>query len=301
MQEKNTYSNPRVVVLLAVVLAIVAAAITSWALRAKGGQVQSATASDLESIIKRGSIRCGYVSNPPSCIIDPNTKKVSGIVADAIETVAKAAGLRVEWTEEVGFGSMVEGLRANRYDVVPCAIWPTAARAREADFTRALFYSGVSAYVRPDDSRFLNKPYPVINSPQIKVATIDGELAETIAKTDFPKAQRVGQPQISEITTMLLNVKEKKADVAFVESYFAYEFLQKNPGSVKNMVPGQPIRIFPNTIILRRGQLELKAFLDTALTEQLNLGAIDRLVDQYEPERGIFYRVARPYVPETAK
>ena len=65
-----------------------------------------------------------------------------------------------------------------------------------------------------------NKTYSVINSPQVRVATIDGELAETIAQTDFPKAQRVGQPQMAEITTMLLNVKENKADVAFVESVF---------------------------------------------------------------------------------
>jgi ABC-type amino acid transport substrate-binding protein len=114
---------------------------------------------------------------------------VNGIVADAVETVAKAAGLKVEWTEEVGFGAMIEGLRANRYDVVPCAIWPTAARAREADFSTVLFYSGVSAYVRPNDARFSNKDYTVIDSPQVRIATVDGELAETIAKQDFPKAQ----------------------------------------------------------------------------------------------------------------
>jgi ABC-type amino acid transport substrate-binding protein len=270
-----------------------------------GGPAGTAAApsagSDLDQILKRGSIRVGYVSNPPSCIIDPNTKKVSGIVADAIEAVAKSAGLKVEWKEEVGFGSMVEGLKGNRYDMVPCAIWPTAARAREADFSRALFYSGVGAYVRPNDARFKGKDYSVINSPQVRIATIDGELAETIARTEFPKAQLVGLPQMSEISTMLLNVKENKADVSFVETYFAHEFLQKNPGSLRNLLPGQPIRLFPNTVLLRRGQLELKAFLDTALGEQLNLGAIDRLVDQYEPEPGTFYRVAKPYAAAPGK
>lgn len=295
MERQTAGSSSWLVLILAVILAVASAAAVSLLLRSKGGKPESVTGSDLATILTRGAIRCGYVSNPPSCVIDPNTKKVSGIVASAIETVAKAAGLKVEWTEEVGFGSMVEGLRANRYDAVPCAIWPTAARAREADFSRPLFYSGVSAYVRPNDSRFTNKEYSVINSPQMRIATIDGELAETIAQTDFPKAQRIGQPQMSEITTMLLNVKENKADVAFVESYFANQFLQKNPGSVKNLLPGEPIRVFPNTILLRRGQLDFKAFLDTALAEQLNLGAIDKLINQYEPERGTFYRVTRPY------
>jgi len=293
--------NTRLVVPLAIVVAIASAAITSWTMHKTDTRSAATVTSDLDNIVKRGTIRAGYVSNPPSCIIDPNTKRVSGIVADTIETVAKSAGLKVEWTEEVGFGSMIEGLRANRYDIVPCAIWPTAARAREADFTRALFYSGVNAYVKPGDSRFSNKDYSVLNSPQVRIATIDGELAETIAKADFPKAQRLGQPQMAEITTMLLNVKEKKADVAFVESYFAYQFLQKNPGSIKKMIPDRPLRVFPNTIVLRRGQSEFKAFLDTALTEQLNLGTIDTLLDRYEPEHGIFYRAIAPYAADLHK
>lgn len=246
-------------------------------------------------VLQRGIIRCGYVSNPPSCIIDPNTRKVSGIVAEAIEVAAKAANLKVEWTEEVGFGSMVEGLRAARYDMVPCAIWPTAARAREADFSNALFYSGVSAYVRPNDPKFKGANYSAVNSPAVRIATIDGELGETIAQTDFPRAQRLGSPQMSEITTVLLNVKEHKADVAFVERYFAEQFLSKNPGSVRNLVPNHPIRIFPNTVLLPRNELDLKAFVNTALEEQVNLGTLDRLIDKYEPAPGTFYRIRAPY------
>ena len=258
---------------------------------------QSVPSSAFNRILQQGTIRCGYVSNPPSCIIDPNTKKVTGIVADAMETVAKSANFKLEWTEEVGFGSMVEGLRANRYDIVPCGIWPTAARGREADFTEPLFYSPVGAYVRPTDPKFKSGGYAVINSPSVRVATIDGELGETIAQNDFPKARRIGAPQMTELTTSLLNVKENKADVAFVERYFAEQFLAKNPGSVKNLVPNQPIRIFPNTIIVRRGDLDFKAFLNTALTEQLNLGTIDRLISKYEPVPGTFYRLRKPYVP----
>jgi cystine transport system substrate-binding protein len=249
-----------VVLLSSIAVAIAAALLTSWIVQRGKPSAQSIPPSAFNRVLQRGTIRCGYVSNPPSCIIDPNTKKVTGIVADAMETIAKSANLKLEWTEEAGFGSMVEGLRANRYDVVPCGIWPTAARAREAEFTDPLFYSPVGAYVRPSDTKFKAGDYGAINSPSVRIATIDGELGETIARNDFPKAQRIGSPQMTELTTSLLNVKDNKADVVFVERYFAEQFLAKNPGSVKNLVPNQPIRIFPNTIILRRGDLELKAF-----------------------------------------
>lgn len=252
--------------------------------------------STLDRVIQNGVIRAGYVSNPPSCIIDPNTSKVSGIVADAFEKLAAKASLKVEWVEEVGFGSMIEGIDAGRYDAVPCAIWPTAARATKADFTKPLFFSGIGVYVRQDDTRF-DQDLSLINSPDVKIATIDGEMAQAIANADFPEAKQVGLPQLSEISIMLLNVKTGKADVAFVESYFAYEFLKNNPGSLKNIAVKKPIRVFPNTILIGKGDVEFRQFLNNSLGEIISLGIVDQLIKTYEPEQGIFYRNALPYQP----
>lgn len=299
MPVKSGTSTALILLATAGIAALVSVAVVSLRPHTAGTTAVAAVPA-FDRILQRGNIRAGYISNPPSCIIDPNTKQVSGIVADAMQTIAASAGLRLEWVEEVGFGSMVEGLRAGRYDVVPCAIWPTAARAREADFTDPLFYSAVGAYVRADDHRFDDK-LAAINSPNVRIATVDGELAETIARTQFPKAQTVGLPQLSDITTMLLNVKENKADVAFVELYFAEEFLRNNPGSLRRLTLAttQPVRIFPNTILLPRGQPELKAFLNVAIGEQVNLGAIDRLITKYEPAPGTFYRLSQPFAAAT--
>lgn len=257
---------------------------------------QSGTDSTLNKVIQSGVIRAGYVSNPPSCIIDPNTSEVSGIVADGFERLAEKASLKVEWVEEVGFGSMIEGINAGRYDAVPCAIWPTAARATQADFSRPLFYSGIGVYVRQDDTRF-DQDLSLINAPDVRIATIDGEIAQSIADADFPKAKQVGLPQLSEISTMLLNVKTKKADVALVEDYFAYEFLQNNPNSLKNIAKNNPIRVFPNTILIGKGNSEFRQFVDNGLGEIISLGVIDQLIRKYEPEPNIFYRTALPYKP----
>ena len=257
--------------------------------------------SIVEKILKDGKIKCGWVTNPPACFKDAKTGKLKGIFVEAIEKAAENMKLKVEWTEEVGFGSMIEGLDAGRYDMVPCAIWPTGARAREADFSEPLYYSGVSIYTRANDNRFdkfksqENKIYQALNSPDIKIATIDGEMAQAIANADFPKAKTVALPQLSEIPNMLLNVKEGKADVTFVETFFALEFLKNNPGSIENIMPSNPIRIFPNTVLLPKNQPELKALINTALTELINTGIIDKLISKYEPYPNTFYRLAIPY------
>ena len=173
-------------------------------------------------------------------------------------------------------------------------IWPTAARSKRVDFSTPLFYSGVGAFVRADDNRF-DENLDLINAASISVATMDGEMADAIARNDFPKANRIAVPQLSEISSMLLNVAEGKADVTFVELYFAHEFLQSNPGSLKNVAGSAPIRVFPNTIMLRSGESELKAMLNVASEELLNLGTVERLLTKYEPARGMFYRVQQPF------
>jgi polar amino acid transport system substrate-binding protein len=252
--------------------------------------------STLDTVIKNGVIRAGYVSNPPSCIVDPNTGKVSGVMSETFEKLAQKASLNVEWVEEVGFGSMIEGLNTGRYDAVPCGIWVTAERSRTADFTRPLYYSGIGVYVRSDDTRF-DKDLSQINSPDVRIATIDGEVAQSIANTAFPRAKEVGLPQLSEISIMLLNVKTGRADVAFVESYAAYEFVRNNPGSLRNIAAEKPFRIFPNTILVRKGDSAFRRFLDNALGESINLGIVDELLKKYEPQPGTFYRTVLPYQP----
>lgn len=254
----------------------------------------SSKLSTLDRVIQTGVIRAGYLSNPPSCIIDPNTSQVSGVIPETFERIAEKASLKVEWVEEVGFGSMIEGLNTDRYDAVPCGIWVIAERALKADFTKPLYYSGIGVYVRSDETRF-DQDLSLINSPDVRIATLDGEVAQSIANTTFPKAQQVSLPQLSEISTMLLNVETGKADVAFVEYYFASEFLRNNPGSLKNLAPDKPFRIFPNTILVRTGDNAFRRFLDNALGEVINLGIVDELLKKYEPEPGTFYRTVLPY------
>jgi ABC-type amino acid transport substrate-binding protein len=260
----------------------------------RNGALPQQTTKVYDSIVKRGSIRCGHVSNPPACMKDPNTGKVSGIFVEVTEKIAQKLSLKIEWTEEVGFGSMIEGLKAGRYDMVPCAIWPNTQRALQADFTSPLYYSGVCAYVRKGDRRFV-KNLKTIDSPNVTIATMDGEMAQVIAKEDFPKAKTIQVPQLSEITTMLLNLKTGKADVTFVEPYFAHQFLKNNPGSIENITPDRPLRVFPNTVLIPKGEYELKQLLNTALAESVNAGTVDTLLRKYEPAPNTFYRVTPPY------
>ena len=246
-----------------------------------------------DRVVSTNVIRAGYVVYPPGSIKDPNTGELSGVFVEIMEAAAKSLSLRVEWVEEVGWGSMIEGLKASRYDIIGTPVWANSSRARQVDFGTPIYFSGIGAFVRYDESRF--NQLRDLDSPSVRIATIDGEMSSILAQSDFPQAQAVSLPQLSDNSQMLLNVVENRADVTFVEPYIANLFLKQNPGTLKNLAPDEPLRFFSTTIMINQGEDQLRRMLNVAIQEQLNSGALDRLFIKYSVPSGSFYPPALPY------
>jgi ABC-type amino acid transport substrate-binding protein len=247
-----------------------------------------------DRVIKAGKIRAAYISYPPACMKDTKTGKLTGIFVETLEKAAENVGLKVEWTEEVGWGAQIEGLLADRYDIVGSPVWANPTRGKMTGLSIPVYYSGIGIYVRQDENRFTND-YNAINSSNVRIATIDGETGDLIARSQFPQAQRDSLPQTTDISQLFLELTGKKADVMFAEPYFAYQFLQSNPNSVKNIAAERPIRTLGNVYMFKRDQAEFKQMLDVAIEDLINSGFVDQLIDKYEPAPNTFYRVAQPY------
>lgn len=247
-----------------------------------------------DRVIKSGKIRASYATYPPLLIRDPNTKKFSGIGYDVLELAAKRLGLKLEMTEEVTWGTMIEGLRTNRYDIIACPVWANATRARAADFSKPLCYSAIYAYTKAGDKR-LDASLKDLNSPKYKVATIDGEMADMIASMDYPKTKRFSLPQMADASGLLLSVSTGKADITFTEPSLYYFFSKHNPNAVQNITPQKPLRIFPNVFMFNVGEEKFKCMLNTAIDEISNSGELDRIITKYEPHPKDYLRLAAPY------
>src|ERR1039457_457737 len=133
------------VVSLAVVFALTRGSFQGTAI-SSNGQTYSAIRSS-------GTIRAAYAVGAPLFMIDPNTGQKSGIFYDITNTAATHLGLKVEWTEEVGYGQMIQGLNDHRYDIVGSGVWINADRGKSADFTIPVYYDAVYAYARTGDTR----------------------------------------------------------------------------------------------------------------------------------------------------
>lgn len=260
---------------------------------APGAATVSAGGGVYERVMRTQTLRAGYITYPPALMRD-SSGKMTGIFVETLEKAAENLGLKVEWTEEVGWGSQIEGLESDRYDIIGSPVWANPTRGKLTTLSRPVYYSGIGVYVRQSEKRF-STSLAAINDPKVRIATIDGETGDLIARTQFPKAQRVSLPQNADISQLFLEVSGNKADVLFAEPYYAYKFLESNPNSIKNIAADHPIRLLGNVYMVKKNEQQLKQALDVAIEDLLNSGYVDGLLDKYEPFKNTFYRVALPY------
>ena len=121
--------------LLTLVSVLVAVAAVANCTRTTPPSQQLSARPLYERVRSAGTIRAGYAVGAPLFVIDPNTKAKSGLFYDIVTTAAGKLGLKVTWTDEVGYGEMIQGLRTGRYDIVGSGVWLNAARGKDADFT----------------------------------------------------------------------------------------------------------------------------------------------------------------------
>lgn len=247
-------------------------------------------------VVDSGTVRACYVVYPPASIKDPNSGELSGVFVETLNKAAENMGLKVDWNLEVGWGDMIEALNSSKCDIIGSPAWSNSTRGKSAEFSEPIYYSAINAYVRADDNRF-NGGIDVANNENYKLATIDGETSQLIASRQFPKAGTLQLPQLTDVSQMLLNVVDGKADMAFLEPTVANAYIKNNPGKIKNVSNIKPVVIYGNVMLIKKGEFAFKSAIDNAIIELLNNGYVDGVIDSYEKDYpGGFYRVAVPYV-----
>ena len=261
-----------------------------------GGTGVGGTDGSLTRVTQSRTIRAAYINYPPSFIVDPNTKAKSGIMSDVMMSAAKSMEIKLDYSEETGWATMIDLLNSGKVDVVVSGIWPSSARALKADFSKVVYYSPVYAYARSGNTRF-DGGLTKANAAAVKVAAIDGELSSIVAKSDYPQAAVVSLPQQTDVSQLLLQISSGKADITFVEAAIADEFLAKNPGAVRRVANVDPVRLFPNTFLFAKGQTGLRDAINIAIIELQNSGEVARIVKKYDANGTHFILPATPLGP----
>ncbi|MGE3769373.1 MAG: substrate-binding periplasmic protein [Bdellovibrionales bacterium] len=273
--------------------AIVAALVAFGIIHFQGTSAAVKEETVYERVERTKTLRCGWNTEPPMLSVDANTGKVSGASVDIVERVASLLGWKVDWAEQAGWSEMVAGLRADRYDLVCNGKWVFASQTQGGEFAMPIYFTPVHGYGRADETRF-DGTLSQLNSDAFTVTSMDGEVNYYIARDHFPQAKRVEYPTMTDPGQMVLAVLTKKADVTFLPMFLGNDYMQKQPGTLKQLTT-KPIAVFDTAFMYKAGEAAFAGTINAALRELHANGFIDATLTKYGVAPSISLRVADPY------
>ncbi len=292
---------PKKYLMLSVILGVLSGMVGAWVLSlasgshpAAVGEVKGAKESVYDRVMSTQTIRCGYVVWVPFLVKDPNSGRLSGLFYDYTEALGQALHLKIEWTEEEGWGDYPAALDAGRVDAMCGGSWPNAGRARQIDFIQPILYQPTYAWVRADDTRFDNN-LDAINNPAVTIVVIEGSTQPRLAVQYFPKAKLMQLPEMTSLSETFVNLVGGKADVALTTTEAAHQYDVNNPGKIRRIVAAKPLGLFGNGLAIAGGQDRFRRMLDVATQEMLFSGKLDTIIDSYDKIPDAWLRVAPPY------
>ena len=249
-----------------------------------------------DRVMASGKIRCGYVVWSPSFVIDPNTQGKSGVFFDLTNEMAKRLSLGVEWVEEAGWSTAIEGIKQKRYDAVCTNFWPTPARARLATFSVPVNYSPLYVWVKKDSPLLKTPPQSMddLNKDTFTFSFVDGTTPAQIIARRFPNAKTVSYPEKTQLTDMLMGLAAGKGDVAIADSITMHEYLKANPDTLVKLFDKEPIVVNPNTMLLPAGETAFNDMVNTTLRDIVADGTFDEILKKNKAN-DLYIPLAEPY------
>lgn len=235
--------------------------------------------------MKQTQIIRGAFSNYPPSFIENDDATFSGIFYDLLKWIADDLDFKLELTEEVGYGVIVDGLNENRFDIFCSAVWPTPERQAQAYFSKSLYESDAYMWVRQSEDKTI---YDDIKTNRFfRIAVKENDISHSIATADFPNARQVRVPQLLDTIGLLEFVANDKADATFAEPYLVKLFNQRS--NIKLVaVSKTPARSYPNTLMIKKGEDDLKQLLDAKIEEAVRTGFLEELIKKYAGSKEAF-------------
>ena len=233
----------------------------------------------LDRVEKTKTLRVSFSEYPPAIMHDKEYNNFSGIFYEIIIAIVRKHNWKVQFSEEVGYGVIIDGLNSNRFDIFGSTVWPTPERKEQASFSISLYESSVYAWTGE------NKKISNISSSRIVVK--ENDISYSIALADYHDARLVHVPQLAKPIELLDFVATDRGDVTFVEEYLA-RYFNKNSDRKVVKVSEKLIREYENTFLFKKDDLSLRDLFDSEIEIMKKSGFILGLIKKYTGSENTF-------------
>jgi cyclohexadienyl dehydratase len=223
---------------------------------------QSPPPDRMQKILAAGTLRVGTTMDTPLFSMrDPASGTLQGFDMDALETLGPALGVKIEYVK-MTFGSMLQDLAADKFDVAMSGMGRTLDRARLATFSKPYMRYGKLMLIRSaDKNRF--KSLTDLDRPGAKIAYNKGGLNDRFANTMFKQATPTGFDSNELATADLL---AGKVDAQVSDSTAAIYMARQNP-SLAAMSPDNLFNPVYVAMLLRRDDQTLLNYINIWLDQ----------------------------------
>lgn len=247
----------------------------------------------IEHVNKTNALRCGYVEYAPAITKDLKTGQWSGFDYEIVQALSDRLQLKPEFTVPTGWATVVADLDAKKFDMLCTGFWVHPNVGKFAYFSRPIFYQPILLVTRADEMRINSKAD--LNDAKLKMVALDGDNPVYIAKVDFPKAQTLILPNMTDFSQVLVNVVNKKADFTFVDGYTFGTYNMNNPGKLKVVAPEDPVRIYPVSYVFGKEDSLLRDAVNAALDEMILDGTLSRIMNKFAIYPNTYYNAEITY------
>jgi cystine transport system substrate-binding protein len=231
----------------------------------------SATADLLDRVRESGTLRVAQTqANPPWNFLDDASQPM-GYDVDVANELARRLGIpNVEFVPS-NYQSFIEGVRANRYDVVISGQTITEERRQQVDFSRAYQVNGVSIFVKAGDRSISTLDDLAGRRVGVSAGTTNEKMAREIAGADV---------RTYENATLALTDLSRGGVDAMLVSRFAGTYLAERNGLPVEPV-GELLELEVNGMTFRKDSPRFKQAVDEAIGQMIEDGTLSQISQRW--------------------
>lgn len=236
-------------------------------------------ADTLAYIKEKGEISVGYIPYDELTYRDTDTGDIVGFFPSVLEKIVGEMGISPDKITYVAtdWSNFTTGLQTGRYDVSIAGTFSTIPRASNAAFTDPLFYLGNSAMALEGDERFDNiEDVMDLDREEFTIAVVSGEQSHEFVKKAFKNA-KIEVVRSADLTSALLQVMSRRADVALSDHFVVRKFVAAQEGA-RDLFAGRPWNMQPISWAVRHEDQALLTFLNTALGYLASTGQLQEMM-----------------------
>lgn len=131
--------------------------------------------STLQKVQKDGKITVGFANEVPYAYTTPDGE-LTGEAVEVARAVLKKMGINEMEGVLTEFGSLIPGLKANRFDIITAGMYITPERAKEVDFANPEYSIGEGIAVIAGNPLKIKSYDDIKNNKDIKIAVMSGAI-----------------------------------------------------------------------------------------------------------------------------